>query len=71
MEGSRGDEARRAGTASVGLIEDLQPGPAALDAAIFIYFIEEDARLLPIVEPVFQAMERGVLECVTSALNFA
>lgn len=51
------------------MIEDLHPGPAALDTAIFVYFIEEDPRFLEIVKPVFLAMDRGTLGCVTSALT--
>ncbi len=53
----------------MGLIDDLQPGPVGLDTAIFIYFIEEDPRFLEIVKPVFTAMDRGVLQGVTSALT--
>jgi hypothetical protein len=50
----------------VGLIEDLAPGPAALDTAIFIYFIEEDKRFLPLVKPLFEAIDHGKLQAVTS-----
>jgi hypothetical protein len=32
----------------VGLIDDLKPGPVALDTQVFIYFIEEEKRFLPI-----------------------
>lgn len=53
----------------MGLTEDLGAGPAALDTAAFIYFIEEHPRFLSIVEPVFQAMDAGRLEGVTSALT--
>ncbi len=53
----------------MGLIDDLRPGPVGLDTAIFIYFIEEDPRFLEIVKPVFVAMDRGVLQGVTSALT--
>ena len=53
----------------MGLIDDLQPGPVALDTAVFIYFIEEDRRFLDIVKPVFTAMDRGVLEATTSGLT--
>ena len=53
----------------MGLIGDLQPGPVALDTAVFIYFIEEDRRFLEIVKPVFAAMDRGVLEGATSGLT--
>ncbi len=53
----------------MGLIDDLLPGPAGLDTAIFIYFIEEDPRFLEIVKPVFEAIDRGVLQGVTSSLT--
>lgn len=53
----------------MGLIDDLRPGPAGLDTAIFIYFIEEDPRFLEIVKPVFEAIDRGVLQGVTSSLT--
>ena len=53
----------------MGLIEDLGRGPIGLDTAVFIYFIEEDSRLLHIVEPLFAAIDRGILEGVTSSLT--
>jgi len=53
----------------VGLIDDLGRGPIGLDTAVFIYFIEEDPRLLHIVEPLFAAIDRGILEGVTSSLT--
>ena len=53
----------------MGLIEDIAPGPVALDTAIFIYFIEEHQQFLPLVEPVFVAMDAGSLEGVTSGLT--
>ena len=54
----------------MGLIDDLDPGPVALDTHVFIYFIEEDARFLPLVKPVFEAIDYGTLPAVTSALTF-
>lgn len=53
----------------MGLTAKLGPGPVALDTAVFIYFVEEDPRYLPLVEPVFQAIDRGSLAAVTSALT--
>lgn len=53
----------------MGLIDDLQPGPVALDTQIFIYFIEEDGRYLPLVKPLFEAIDRGDLLAVTSGLS--
>lgn len=51
------------------LIRDLGPGPVALDTVVFIYFIEEDPRFLPVVEPIFSGVDRGRWEAVTSALT--
>jgi hypothetical protein len=45
----------------VGLIDDLKPGPVALDTQMFIYFIEEDKRYLPLVKPLFEAIDQGSL----------
>ena len=53
----------------MGLIDDLKPGPVALDTQIFIYFIEEDGRFLPLVKPLFEAIDRGDLVGVTSGLS--
>ena len=41
----------------------------ALDTPVFIYFIEEHERFLPIVAPIFEAMDRGSLTGVTSGLT--
>jgi predicted nucleic acid-binding protein len=53
----------------VGLIDDLDPGPVALDTQVFIYFIEEDERFLQLVKPVFDAINHGTLSAATSALT--
>lgn len=53
----------------MGLIEALGAGPVALDTAAFIYFIEEHPRYLPVVEPVFEEIDAGRIEGVTSALS--
>ena len=53
----------------MGLIEDLGAGPVALDTAVFIYFIEEDERFLPIVEQVFEVIDSGSLLAVTSTMT--
>jgi hypothetical protein len=53
----------------VGLIDDLDPGPVALDTQVFIYFIEENERFLPLVKPVFEAIDHGTLLAATSALS--
>ncbi len=53
----------------MGLVEDLRPGPVALDTAPFIYLIEEHPQYLPIVRPVFAAIAAGKLPAFTSALT--
>lgn len=53
----------------MGLLEDVAAGPIALDTAIFVYFIEEHPEYLPVVEPVFAAIDAGRLEAVTSGLT--
>ena len=52
----------------MGLIDDIHPQPVALDTAIFIYFIEEDVSFLELVKPIFQAIDDGTLQAVTSTL---
>lgn len=53
----------------MGLIEDLKPGPVALDTQVFIYFIEEDEQYLPLVKPLFEAIDRNALIGATSGLT--
>jgi len=53
----------------VGLIDDLASGPVALDTQIFIYFIEEDGRYLPLIKSLFEAIDGGDLLAVTSGLS--
>jgi predicted nucleic acid-binding protein len=48
---------------------DLGHGPVALDTAVFIYFIEEHPRFLPVVEPVFSAVAGARLEAITSGIT--
>ncbi len=53
----------------MGLLSDLGKGPVGLDTAIFIYFVEEHPVYLPMVEPVFEAIDSGEIKAVTSALT--
>ena len=53
----------------MGLMADLGGGPVGVDTAIFIYFIEEHARFLPLVEQLFTEVSEGRKELVTSALT--
>ena len=47
----------------------VAPGRVAVDTAIFIYWIEEDPRFMPLVEPLFEEVAAGTREIVTSALT--
>jgi predicted nucleic acid-binding protein len=53
----------------MGLAADLGTGPVALDTAPIIYFIEEHAEYLPIVQPIFAAIAAGRLQATTSGLT--
>ena len=53
----------------MGLIEEIGPGAVAIDTAIFIYFIEEEPRYLPLIVPLFQQADSGKRELVTSAVT--
>ena len=53
----------------MGLVADLGPGAVAVDTAIFIYFIEEEPRFLPLIFPLFEEADAGKRELVTSAMT--
>ena len=53
----------------MGLIGDLDGGPVGLDTAIFIYFIEEHLRFLPLVESIFLALDQRRLIGMTSTVT--
>lgn len=53
----------------MGLLSDLGEGPVALDTSIFVYFMEEHPVYLPLVDPLFEAIDAGQLEAVTSGLT--
>jgi predicted nucleic acid-binding protein len=53
----------------VALLDEVGAGPIALDTAPFIYLIEEHETFLPVVEPVFAAIDGGRIAAVTSALT--
>lgn len=52
----------------MGLIDDIGPGPVALDAVAFIYFIEEHPTYLPLLRPLFEEADRG-RSLITSTLT--
>jgi predicted nucleic acid-binding protein len=53
----------------VGLIHDLGAGDVGVDTAVFIYFIEEHKRFLPLILPIFREADEGKRQVVTSALT--
>lgn len=53
----------------MGLIGDLDGGPVGLDTAVFIYYIEEHPFYLPLVEPLFVALDEERLTGVTSTVT--
>jgi predicted nucleic acid-binding protein len=53
----------------LGLLNDIGPGPVGLDSSIFVYYIEENPRYLPLLDPIFDAVVEGRLKAVTSALT--
>ena len=52
----------------MGLAEDIGPGAVALDTVAFIYYIEDDPRYAPLLEPIFTRAGRDVT-VVTSAMT--
>ena len=52
----------------MGLADDAGPGAVALDAAAFIYYIEDDPRYAQLLEPIFTRAGRDVT-VVTSAMT--
>ena len=53
----------------MGLIKDLATGNIGVDTAVFIYFIEEHPRFLPLILPLFRGADEGKRALVTSALT--
>ncbi len=53
----------------MGLIDAIGAGPVALDTVVFIYFIEEHPRFLPILLPVFESIDSQRIAAVTSSLT--
>lgn len=53
----------------MGLSTDVGPGSIAVDTAVFIYFIEEHPRYLPLIAPLFEEADAGKRTLVTSAIT--
>jgi predicted nucleic acid-binding protein len=52
----------------VGLADDAGPGAVGLDTSAFIYYIEDDPRYAPLLEPIFSRAGRDAT-VVTSAMT--
>jgi len=52
-----------------GLIRELGRGPIGLAPEIFVYFVEQHSRFLPLVRPIFDGARRGRWQAVTSTLT--
>lgn len=52
----------------MGLVEDAGSGTLALDSSAFIYYIEDDPRFAPLLDPLFARAGRD-LKIITSALT--
>ncbi len=52
----------------MGWVDDLAGTVVALDAAPRVYYVEEHSRYLPIVEPLFNALDDGMLRAVASTV---
>lgn len=53
----------------MGLTNILGAGPVALDTAPFIYFMEEHPRFGAVVGSLFEAIDRGQIEAVTTGVT--
>ena len=53
----------------MGFLGDLGRSPVGVDTAIFIYFIEEHPKYLPLLRPLFEEVDEGRRELVTSAVT--
>jgi predicted nucleic acid-binding protein len=53
----------------MGLIGEIGDGPLAVDTAVFIYYIEEHPRFLPVLDRIFAAVDAGRLPAIASSLT--
>lgn len=53
----------------MGLMADLSGTVVGVDTSIFIYFIEEHPRFLPLLDPLFEDADAGRRELATSMLT--
>jgi hypothetical protein len=52
-----------------GLTRELGRGPVGLAPEVFVYFVEQHPRFLPLVRPIFDGARRGRWQAVTSMLT--
>ena len=52
----------------MGWVDDLAGTVVALDTAPLVYYVEEHPQYLPIVEPLFNALDDGMLRAVASTI---
>jgi predicted nucleic acid-binding protein len=50
-------------------LNPLRGNIIAIDTSPFIYFVEQHPRYLPVVKPLFEAIDRGEIAAVTSMLT--
>ena len=53
----------------MGIIHDIGSGPVCLDTCVFIYFMEEDKRYIDVVTPIFEAVNEGQFNAITSGIT--
>jgi predicted nucleic acid-binding protein len=53
----------------MGLMADIGRGAVGVDTSIFMFFIEEHPKFLPLLLPLFREVDEGHKELVTSALT--
>lgn len=53
----------------MGIMDDIEAGPVCLDTCVFIYLIEENRDFLDLIVPIFEAIDKELLEAVTSGIT--
>lgn len=50
-------------------LESLKGHTIGIDTAVFIYAFEENEKYLPLVRPIFEAIDQGKIEAITSTIT--
>jgi predicted nucleic acid-binding protein len=54
----------------LGIIDEIPPGGrVALDTSVLVYYIEEHDRYEPLLDPVFEAIDKGTLFAICSVVS--